>query len=71
LTQICDDFSKFLVILDDRGAGHERERDCYFTVERIGANVYISIGSFIISEGKARQLNPLVFPLPMNDVFLI
>ena len=54
MAQICNDFSKFLIVLDDGGTCHEGKSDCYFAVERIGANVYISIGSLIISECKAR-----------------
>jgi hypothetical protein len=71
MAKICDNFPKFLIVLDYAGTCHERESDCNFAIDWIGANVYVSIGSFIIAECKASEFDALVLPLPVDDVFLI
>jgi hypothetical protein len=71
MAEICDDFSKLLIILDNRWPCHKGERDCNFSVSRVSAYVYIAIGSFIVSKCKAGEFYALVLPLTVNNMILI
>jgi hypothetical protein len=71
MAKISDDFPKLLVVLDYGGASHEGECDYNLPIHRVGSNVYVTIGSFIVSEGESRQFYALVFPLAVNYVLLV
>ena len=53
MAEISHDLSKFFVIFDNSNSGHEREVNCDISVERIGSNINVPIGAFVISKGEA------------------
>ena len=71
VTKVGDHLSELGVVLDDAAAGHEGERDCDFAVAGVGADVDVAVGALVVAEGEARELYPLVLPLPVDDVLLV
>lgn len=71
MAKISDDFSKLVLILNNRSLCHERKSDHNLSSCWISANINVPIRTLIISEGKSCKLYPLILPNTMNNVLLV
>ena len=71
MTEISDDLSKLLFVLEDGWCGHEGKRYCNFSIGGVGSYVDVAIGSLIVAKGEPGELDSLVLPLSVDDVLLV